>query len=75
MIKNRRLDLSDLFSNLFEHCDPRVFGSDLQIVIQMQYFPCVLGGVHEALKYYNHFDGDGTTVDLRSLFQLDNLRI
>jgi len=31
--------------------------------------------VYEALKYYNHCEGDGTTVDLRSSFQLDNLRI
>jgi len=75
MINNCRLELSDIFSHLFDHCDPRGFGASLEIVIQMQDFPCVLGGVHEALKYYNHCEGDGTTVDLRSSFQLDNLRI
>jgi len=75
MINNCRLDLSDIFSHLFDHCDPRGFGGSLEIVIQMQDYPCVLGGVHETLKYYNHCEGDGTTVDLRSSFQLDNLRI
>jgi len=41
----------------------------------MQYYPCVLGGVNEALTYYTHCEGDGTAVDLRSSFQLENLRI
>jgi len=75
MIKNCRLNLSDLFSELFTHCDPRGFGANLEIVIQLQDYPCVLGGIHEAIKYYNHVEGDGTTVDLRSSFQFDNLRI
>jgi len=43
MIKNCRLDLSDVFNHLFSHVDPRGFGANLEIVIQMQDYPCVFG--------------------------------
>jgi len=42
--------------------------------LQLEDYPVVLGGVHQALRYYNHTDGDGTTADLRSLWGMANLR-
>jgi len=74
MARDVRINRSDLFSGLFTKVDPRVFGNDLEIVITYVDTPVILSGSYQALLYYSHFDGDGTTVDLRSSWGLVNLR-
>jgi len=66
MADNVRIRLSDLFSGLFTKVDPRVFGLDLELIITYVDTPVVMSGFFQVLIYYSHFDGDGTTVDLRS---------
>ena len=72
---DRRIPLSYLFDDIFNQADPRGFGRNLEIVLQVVDYPANIGGKFGALQNYSHGAGDGVTVDLRLHFRLSKLRI